>query len=146
MYYLHTHHHHPHRRTMPVLDTSFKAVSLIFAVSAIYTGAQAVVSPNTFARSFGIEIAQHTSDVAPAAYVSLMGVRQLGTGLTIIALALQGAWKAIATNLAVIGFVVAGTDGLFLAQTGSTELGVFHALPGALIASLSILYVRQRNM
>lgn len=43
----------------------------------------------------------------------------------------------MATNLAILGTVVAGTDGFYLARSGARNLAKFHAIPGALIALLA---------
>ena len=66
-----------------------------------------------------------------------MGVRQLATGLTLLAFAYQGKWKEMATILSILGIVVAGTDGACLAQKNLGK-GLFHAGPGACISALSI--------
>lgn len=43
----------------------------------------------------------------------------------------------MATILSILGFVVAGTDGYFLWKAGMRREGVFHAVPGVLIAGLA---------
>ena len=43
----------------------------------------------------------------------------------------------MATILAIIGIVVAGTDGIYLARAGLKGKGIFHAIPGALISALA---------
>ena len=137
---------------MASLLTLFQAVSLIFALSAIGTGLQAILAPASFASSFGIPLGPmpapsptkpksrsantNTNDRA-SAYVSLMGVRQLATGITLLVFAQQGKWQEMATILSILGIVVAGTDGVFLAMSGQRGKGVFHALPGAMISGLS---------
>lgn len=125
-----------------MLSIIFKCVSMIFAISAIVTGIQAIFAPVHFSKSFGIPVGETWQEPAMP-YVSLTGARQLGTGLTLVILAMRGSWMAVGTNLAVIGFVVAGTDGVFLAKAGTMQLALFHAVPGALIALLSIAYVVQ---
>ena len=74
-------------------------------------------------------------------YVSLMGIRQLGTGLVLTAFMLGRKWNEAATVLSVIGIVVAGTDGFYLSQHASLSKGLFHAIPGALIAALATVYI-----
>lgn len=111
---------------------TFKAVSLIFAVTAVATGGQAVVDPVGFSASFGLAV---SSRERVKAYVSLMGVRQLATGVTLLVFACQGKWTEMATILAIIGFVVAGTDGYHLKRAGAR--GLLHAVPGACIAALA---------
>ena len=79
---------------------------------------------------------EEDSSVA-SSYIGLMGVRQLGTGITLLVFAYQNKWAEIATILAIIGILVAGTDGIYLARSGATKAALFHAIPGALIAVLA---------
>jgi hypothetical protein len=127
----------------------FKAVNIIFAISAVGTGVQAIADSRGFSESFGIPISNPVSqtssikngveiDATPAAsYVALMGARQLGTGLTLLVFAFQRKWVESATILLIIGIIVAGTDGLYLARSGASGKARFHAIPGALIALLA---------
>ncbi|KAL2072108.1 hypothetical protein VTL71DRAFT_11451 [Oculimacula yallundae] len=135
----------------------FQAVSLTFACLAIYTGAQAILSPIGFSKSFGLVItptSKSTSYKRPAAsssppthhdltesYIALMGIRQLSTGLILLVFAYQGKWTEMATILSIIGIVVAGTDGVYLCRAGFVGLGVFHALPGACISALACSFL-----
>ncbi len=140
---------------------AFQAVSMIFAIASVGTGAQAMLDPVGFSRSFGLLLAEEKSKPAglrdettkvvrsfdtnanmAKSYISLMGIRQLATGLTLFAFAYQRQWQAAATILSIIGFVVAGTDGIYLWQYSSKRAGLFHALPGAGIAllALAVLY------
>lgn len=43
----------------------------------------------------------------------------------------------------VAGFVVAGTDGVFIAKNGSRKMGIVHAGPGFVIASIAALVIWQ---
>ena len=47
----------------------------------------------------------------------------------------------MATILAILGIVVAGTDGIYLARSGARNQALFHAVPGALIAFLAAAVV-----
>lgn len=155
-----------------MLSLTFKAVSTIFAVAALFTGIQALVRPMRFSQSFGISIhnnissivqehrgkskwskdeksstmseaeLHHHSNVAMS-YISLMGVRQLATGVILLTFSIQQKWSEMAQILAIIGFLVAGTDGIYLYRAGRMDLALFHALPGAGIAVLacSALYL-----
>lgn len=141
---------------MDYIFPAFKAVSLVFACLAVATGAHALWNPVGFAASFGMPLeplpTKNGVDINPnrlggktaASYVSLMGVRQLATGITLLAFASQGEWTEMATILAILGLVVATTDGLFLYRSGAGAKGPFHALPGALIALLAgaVLYLK----
>jgi hypothetical protein len=140
------------------ITNAFQAVTLIFAVAAVTTGLQAITNPISFATSFGIPLSQPAprpkpppkSKAAPRieetsinpAYVKVMGARQLGTGITLLVFAYQGKWVESATVLAIIGVVVAGTDGYYIAKNGSLGGGLFHAGPGALIAALAVARLR----
>ena len=131
----------------------FKMVSVVFASSAIVTGVQAIVDPIGFSRSFGLPItivkdADESKSTAfshfykpnnnpTMSYVSLMGVRQLATGITLMTFAYQKKWTEMATILTILGIVVAGTDGFYLSRSGARKLAKFHAIPGALIALLA---------
>jgi hypothetical protein len=150
---------------MDFINPAFKVVCVTFAALALGTGAQAIIDPVGFSRSFGLPLdvesertlARNTvkdQDEARDAksgarapiglrhnsaetYVSLMGVRQLGTGITLLTFAYQGNWSSAATLLAIIGVVVAGTDGFFLTRGGNVSQGRFHAIPGAGISALA---------
>jgi len=133
----------------------FKTISMIFAVAAVFTGVQAIFYPIAFAKSFGIPVPaslcgseirpdrdssaalQPSSTTFTTSYISLLGVRQLGNGVTLLVFAYLNKWDDIAIILAIIGLLVAGTDGLFLIRSGATQAGLFHAVPGALIATLA---------
>lgn len=134
----------------------FKLITATFSVAAIYTGAQALLNPFGFALSFGLsldganpvttleskkeglKVASTKSTLRPhdpaKSYISLMGIRQLANGIILATFAYQGKWTEAATILAIIGIMVAGTDGIYLSCAGKTSLGVYHAVPGALIA------------
>ncbi|KAH7398733.1 hypothetical protein DE146DRAFT_500747 [Phaeosphaeria sp. MPI-PUGE-AT-0046c] len=139
------------------LGFAFRTVTLIFASAALFTGLQAVLVPAKFASSFGISLPSTTTtkpksgaasatpspeDPRACAYVSLMGARQLGTGMILSVFAYQGKWAEAATILSIIGVVVAGTDGWYIAKTGgSVGGGLFHAGPGAAIAALAAAFL-----
>lgn len=77
---------------MNLLLPIFNTVSVIFAGSAIMTGIQAIVDPVNFSRTSGLPITtlQDTATSIPSSispttsYVSLIGVRQLATGITVL--------------------------------------------------------------
>ncbi|KAK5725939.1 hypothetical protein LTR15_004129 [Elasticomyces elasticus] len=134
---------------MDYIIPTYKWVSVTFAMLSLGTGIQALVDPIGFSKSFGMpleptlsnddnnKIGSRSQQYGLAkSYVSLMGVRQLGTGITILIFAYQGKWAEAGTILALIGFLVAGTDGYHLARAGGASKGLFHAIPGACIAGL----------
>ncbi|KAK4948330.1 hypothetical protein LTR10_012864 [Elasticomyces elasticus] len=134
---------------MDYIIPTYKWVSVTFAMLSLGTGIQALVDPIGFSKSFGMPLETPTNNDdnkkigsrsqqhgLAKSYVSLMGVRQLGTGITILIFAYQGKWAEAGTILALIGFLVAGTDGYHLARAGGASKGLFHAIPGACIAGL----------
>ena len=125
---------------MFTLLQTFQAISLIFATSAVYTGLQAIFSPIAHAKLFGLPLLPSTNTERAQTYVSLMGARQLATGLILLTFAYQGKYNEMATMLTILGLMVAETDGIFLAKR-DVKAGIFHALPGALIALLSFVVV-----
>ena len=114
---------------------------------------QAILDPIGFSHSFGlpITIAEDAYKSNPTvvshlhnpngnvivSYVSLMGVRQLATGITLLTFAFQRKWTEMAYILTILGIVVAGTDGFYLSRSGARNLAKLHAIPGALIALLA---------
>lgn len=131
---------------MAYLLPIFKSVTVIFSTASIIMGIQALAFPIGFSRTFGLPFnvssqpdsasSRHHTEVTKS-YISLMGIRQLGTGLVLSTFALQGKWTEAATMLAIVGVVVAGTDGVFLARSGKVGKGIWHAFPGLVIAGLA---------
>ena len=127
---------------MNLLLPTFKIVSVAFASSAIVTGAQAIVDPIGFSRSFGLPITiakdadkpQSTpisyfhdpNGNAIISYVSLMGIRQLATGITLLTFAYQKKWTEMATILTILGIVVAGTDGIYRLTSAAARPHLMH--------------------
>ena len=150
---------------MAYLLLVFQTVSLLFALSAVATGAQAIVDPLGFSKLFGLPLTSTATDAEPSlngkddaitsrtttmlhyqygltrSYISLMGVRQLATGIILLTFAYQSKWTEMATILAIIGVLVAGTDGIYLSRAGHGALGRFHAIPGIIIAALAAAVV-----
>jgi hypothetical protein len=148
---------------MESLYPVFKAVSVVFAMLAAYTGLRGIMDPVGFSNFFGLPLgpnaprrSPHSDDSDPQreatygqthcslarTYVSLMSVRQLATGIILLIFSLQGKWLEVATILAVVGFLVAGTDGIYISRTGTWAAGAFHAIPGGLIAATAWTIIR----
>ena len=129
--------------TFDLLLLLFKGVSLIFAIASVLTGAQALIDPIAFSKTFGISIPKQHDTPLLRSYVTLMAARQLATGISVLLLAKQGHFLAIAYILMVAGIVVAGADGIFIAKMGSRKMGIVHAGPGFVIASIAALTIWQ---
>jgi hypothetical protein len=69
------------------LSVLFKGVSLVFATASVFTGAQALLDPIAFSKTFGIEIPKQHDSPLLRSYVTLMATRQLVTGMSILLLA-----------------------------------------------------------
>ena len=123
----------------------FKGISLIFATATVFTGAQALLDPIAFSKTFGISIPKQHDTPLLRSYITLMATRQLATGISILLLAKQAQLLAIAYILTVAGIVVAGTDGVFIAKNGSRKMGIVHAGPGFVIAAIAALTIWQEG-
>jgi hypothetical protein len=118
----------------------FKAISVVFAILATYTGFRGIVDPVGFSNFFGLPLGRDSSRAQlrsngsdplrevvygsvrhslARSYVSLMSFRQLGTGIILLIFSFQGKWVEVATTLGVIGLLVAGTDGIYIARNGT---------------------------
>jgi Domain of unknown function (DUF4267) len=128
----------------------FMAASILYAIAAVATGAKAIIDPIGFSKSFGLDLGStktgsvgslidnedavtprtkailHDHRSMTMSYISLMGVRQLATGIILLTFAYRNKWMEMATILSIIGIVVAGTDGMYLSRAGSKCLGIFH--------------------
>lgn len=136
-------------------------------MAALWTGAKAVVAPIAFSKEFGIQLettrdrsgpledledppdpklvaAWDRARHAASSYTSLMGVRQLATGNILLTFAFQSKLTEMATILLIIGFLVAGTDSVFLSRAGSRTQGLWHAIPGVGIAVHAGLFLLNR--
>ncbi|KAF7930236.1 hypothetical protein EAE99_004429 [Botrytis elliptica] len=112
----------------------FKSISIIFGVSTVITGIQALLNPITFSKTFGITVPKEKDTPILRSYITLMATRQLATGTSILLLARIEHYISIAYILMVAGIIVAGTDGVFIAKNGSVKMGIVHAGPGFVIA------------
>lgn len=103
-----------------------RGANATFAAASIITGCTAVRDPSTFADTFGLELPPRSSGFnqfpkeaqtalleqqnVTRKYVSLMGVRQLATGLILLTLEWRHQWREAAIVVAISGFVVATTN------------------------------------
>jgi hypothetical protein len=119
----------------------FKGIALIFGVSTVATGIQALLNPIAFSQTFGITVPKDKDTPILRSYITLMATRQLATGASVLLLARAGHFVSIAYMLMVAGVIVAGTDGVFIAKNGSTKMGVVHAGPGFVIAGIAAVTI-----
>ncbi|TGO67384.1 hypothetical protein BOTNAR_0043g00160 [Botryotinia narcissicola] len=115
----------------------FKAISIIFGVSTVITGIQALLNPIAFSKTFGITVPKEKDTPILRSYITLMATRQLATGTSVLLLARIGYYISVAYILMVAGIIVAGTDGVFIAKNGSVKMGIVHAGPGFVIAAVA---------
>lgn len=115
----------------------FKPTAFIFSIASIFTGLQSLFRPLHFSRLFGIPIVPSQTTPLLLDYISLMGSRQLSTGLATALLLLRGNDVGAGYVLMVAGVVVAGWDGVIIARNGSTRMGIVHAGPGFVIAAIA---------
>ncbi|KAF7949017.1 hypothetical protein EAE96_008193 [Botrytis aclada] len=115
----------------------FKSISIIFGISTVITGTQALLNPIAFSKTFGITVPKEKDTPILRSYITLMATRQLATGTSILLLARIGHYISIAYILMVTGILVAGTDGVFISKNGSMKMGIVHAGPGFVIAAVA---------
>ena len=115
------------RRTLPFLSAGMGFL-------ALSGGIYSIVDPRAFGDALGIPISTSTSPAIP--FASFVGARNLGTGVTILALLYTGQRKAVGTGF-MCGAVTALLDSWICYQYDRTEgKAVGHAVMGVLAGLL----------
>ncbi|MEY2232131.1 MULTISPECIES: DUF4267 domain-containing protein [Streptomyces] len=121
------------------LATALAAVGAAFIV---YVGLSYLFAPQATAAGFGLPTwPQHDG----AGFLAVKGVRDIATGLVILALLLTGQRRALGWAMAAITFVPAGDMVIVLAEGGpaSHAYGV-HGATALAVALTSVLLLRER--
>lgn len=106
-------------------------VSSLVGVLALGGGVYSLVDPTSFASTLGIHITSPSSPALP--FVSFAGARNLGSGITMLALLYTGQRKAAGTLL-MCGVATAMADAWICVKYGATEgKAVGHAVMGIVI-------------
>jgi hypothetical protein len=110
---------------------------LLLALAIIAIGAQYVVSPMTATRSFGLPLPENGANVAW--WLRLKGVRDIVSGLIVLAFMGRGDLRAVGIILGVAALIPIGDMALILAAKGSTKsaFGV-HGLTAAVMILVAV--------
>jgi len=93
--------------------------ALLVALAIIAIGTQYIVSPLTATRSFGLPLPENGTNVAW--WLRLKGVRDIVSGLTVLAFMMWGAPSALGLILLVEAIIPVGDMLLILAAKGSAK-------------------------
>src|SRR5215475_9639226 len=93
--------------------------ALLVALAIIAIGIQYLVNPRTATRSFGLPLPENGANIAW--WLRLKGVRDIVSGLTVLALMVWGAPSAVGIVLLVEALIPVGDMLLILAAKGSTK-------------------------
>ena len=93
--------------------------ALLVALAIIAIGTQYIVSPLTATRSFGLPLPENGTNIA--SWLRLKGVRDIVSGLAVLAFMMWGAPGAVGLILLVEAIIPVGDMLLILAAKGSTK-------------------------
>jgi hypothetical protein len=111
--------------------------ALLVALAIIAIGAQYIVNPLTATRSFGLPLPENGTNIPW--WLRLKGVRDIVSGLTVLAFMMWGAPSGVGLVLLVEAIIPVGDMLLILAAKGSTKSAFgIHGLTAALMVSASI--------
>jgi len=112
-------------------------LALLLALAIIAIGAQYVVSPTTATRGFGLPLPENGANIAW--WLRLKGVRDIGSGLIVLAFMGLGDLRAVGVILAVAAVIPLGDMAMILAAKGSTRSAFgIHGLTAALMVLAAI--------
>src|ERR1700730_16303675 len=94
-------------------------MALLLALAIIAIGTQYIVSPTTATRSFGLPLPENGANTAW--WLRLKGVRDIASGLTVLALMAWGTPRGVGIILLAEAIIPVGDMLLVLAAKGSTR-------------------------
>jgi hypothetical protein len=94
-------------------------MALLVAVGIIAIGTQYIASPRAATRSFGLPLPEDGTNIDW--WIRLKGVRDIASGLTVLAVMTWGAPSGVGLILLVEGIIPVGDMLLILAAKGSTK-------------------------
>ncbi|WP_329378453.1 DUF4267 domain-containing protein [Streptomyces sp. NBC_01351] len=125
--------------TLKHLATALAAIGAAFI---IYIGLAYLIAPQATAPDFGVPTWPQNDGTA---FLAVKGVRDVATGLVVLALLLTGQRRALGWAMAAIAFIPAGDTAVVLAAGGSagTAFGV-HGSTALAVAFTAVLLLRER--
>ena len=116
------------------------ALPSLLSLGIIAIGARYVLSPMVATRGFGLPLPEGGASVAP--WLRLKGVRDIASGLTVLALMASGAPRALGVLLLAEAIIPVGDMLVILAAKGSTARAFgIHGLTAAVMILAAILLV-----
>lgn len=112
-------------------------IALLLALAIIAIGTQYVASPRTATRSFGLPLPENGTNIAW--WLRLKGVRDIVTGLAVLAFMAWGAPRGVGIILLVEAIIPVGDMLLIFAAKGSTKSAFgIHGLTAVLMVLTAI--------
>jgi hypothetical protein len=112
-------------------------MAVVLALAIIAIGTQYILSPRTAARSFGLPLPENGTNIPW--WIRLKGVRDVASGLTILALLIWGTTRGVGIVLLALAVIPVGDMLLVLAAKGSARNGfVIHAITAVVIALTAV--------
>ena len=112
-------------------------LSLLLALAIIAIGTQYVVSPTAATRSFGLPLPEAGANVAW--WLRLKGVRDIVSGLIVLALMASGDLRGVGIVLLAEAIIPVGDMSLILAAKGSTRSAFGIHAPTAVLMVLTAI-------
>jgi hypothetical protein len=112
-------------------------LALLLALAIIAIGTQYLVNPTTATRSFGLPLPENGANIAW--WLRLKGVRDIASGLTVLAFIAWGAPRGIGIILLVEAIIPVGDMLLILAAKGSTRSAFGIHAPTAVLMVLTAI-------
>jgi hypothetical protein len=111
--------------------------ALLLALAIIAIGTRYVANPTTATRSFGLPLPENSANIAW--WLRLKGVRDIVSGLTVLAFMAWGAPRGVGIILLVGAIIPVGDMQLILAAKGSTKSAFgMHGLTAVLMVLVAI--------
>jgi hypothetical protein len=111
--------------------------ALLLALAIIAIGTRYVASPTTATRSFGLPLPENSANIAW--WLRLKGVRDIVSGLTVLAFMSWGVPRGVGIILLVEAIIPVGDMLLILAAKGSTKSAFgMHGLTAVLMVLVAI--------
>jgi hypothetical protein len=112
-------------------------MALLVALAIIAIGTQYVASPTDATRSFGLPLPENGANIGW--WLRLKGVRDIASGLTVLALMASGAPRGVGIILLVEAIIPVGDMLLILAAKGSTKSAFgIHGLTAVLMVLTAV--------
>src|ERR1700756_4818824 len=112
-------------------------MALLVALAIIAIGTQYLASPTTATRSFGLPLPENGSNIAW--WLRLKGVRDIASGLAVLAFMAWGAPPGVGIILLVEAIIPVGDMLLILAAKGSTKSAFGMHAPTAVLMVLTAI-------